>query len=90
MSEKEKRSVRPWDLFNKNMNRAPSFVQQQRHAICKDCPFYRKKVDQCKKCGCIMNQKTKLADAFCPVHKWDVYELDVRDVPYNIDLENNG
>jgi len=80
MSSEKRKTVRPWDLFNKNMNRAPSSVQQQRHAICKDCPFYRKKVDQCKKCGCIMNQKTKLADAFCPVHKWDVYSPSLEDL----------
>jgi hypothetical protein len=80
VSLEKRRAVRPWDLFNKNMNRAPSSIQQQRHAICKDCPFYRKSVDQCKKCGCIMNQKTKLADASCPVHKWDVYNPSLEDL----------
>ena len=80
-----RKPVRPWDLFNKNMNRAPSYIQQQRHLICKECPFYRKKLDQCKKCGCIMTQKTKLADAFCPVHKWDVYEPTLEEV-----LEDGG
>lgn len=80
-----RKPVRPWDLFNKNMNRAPSEIKQQRHDICKQCPFYRKKLDQCKKCGCIMDQKTKLADAFCPVHKWDVYEPTLEEV-----LEDGG
>lgn len=68
------RPVRPWDLFNKDMNRASSAVVLERLSVCQSCPFYRKKIDQCKKCGCIMKQKTKLADAFCPVHKWGKVE----------------
>lgn len=66
--------VRPWDLYNKNMNRVPSSVLQERLNICTTCPFYRNKLQQCKKCGCIMPQKAKLADAFCPVHKWGKFE----------------
>jgi hypothetical protein len=89
MSSEERRQVRPWDLFNKNMNRAPSEVKEQRHSICKGCPFYRKAIDQCKKCGCIMDQKTKLADASCPVHKWDVYVMSANEAPYDRDLEND-
>ena len=72
----EDRPVRPWDLFNKNMNRAPSAVQQERLSICQSCPFYRKSIKQCKKCGCIMPQKVKLADASCPVHKWGNYKIE--------------
>lgn len=66
--------VRPWDLFNKNMNRVPSYILQERLEICRSCPFFIKGVEQCKKCGCIMPQKAKLADAFCPVHKWEKFE----------------
>ena len=66
--------VRPWDLYNKNMNRAPSAVVQERLDICKTCPFFRSSIKQCKRCGCIMPQKAKLADAFCPEHKWGKFE----------------
>lgn len=45
-----------------------------RLAICADCPFYRKKIGQCKKCGCVMPQKVKLAGAVCPVGKWGTVE----------------
>jgi len=89
MTEDSRRPVRPWDLFNKNMNRVPSDVKQQRHAICKQCPFYRKGIDQCKKCGCIMDQKTKLADAFCPVHKWDVYSENIHNPTYKEDISDD-
>ena len=68
------RPVRPWDLYNKNMNRAPSHVVRERLDICQSCPFFRKSIQQCKQCGCIMPQKAKLADAFCPVHKWEKFE----------------
>lgn len=69
------RPVRPWDLYNKNMNRAPSSVVAERLEICKTCPFFRSSIQQCKKCGCIMPQKAKLADAFCPEHKWGKFEV---------------
>jgi hypothetical protein len=68
------RPVRPWDLYNKSMNRVPSSVLQERLEICEGCPFFRSSLKQCKKCGCIMPQKAKLADAFCPVHKWGKFE----------------
>lgn len=71
MSEKP---VRPWDLYNQNMKRVPSKVLIDRLKICEDCPFYRHSFKQCKKCGCIMPQKAKLADAYCPVHKWGKFE----------------
>lgn len=79
---KESKPVRPWDLFNKNMNRAPSAVQEYRLSICETCPFYRSSIKQCKKCGCIMPQKVKLADASCPVHKWDIYQPDIDEISY--------
>lgn len=66
--------VRPWDLFNKEMGRVPSSVLQERLSICEKCPFFRSSVKQCKKCGCIMTQKAKLADAVCPVDKWGKFE----------------
>jgi len=74
--------VRPWDLFNKNMNRVPSDIRMQRLEICRSCPFFISATQQCTKCGCIMPQKTKLADAYCPVHKWDVYVVDSNDTEY--------
>jgi hypothetical protein len=88
MSESPK-TVRPWDLFNKNMNRAPANIQEERLAICNSCPFYRKKVNQCKKCGCIMPQKVKLADASCPVDKWGHYVLEEKEVSYKEDWEKD-
>lgn len=80
--EEKKRTVRPWDLYNKNMNRAPSAVQQERLLVCQECPFYRKKIGQCKKCGCIMPQKVKLADAFCPIDKWGQHKIEESEVSF--------
>lgn len=87
--EEDRKPVRPWDLFNKNMNRAPSSVQQERLSICETCPFYRKGINQCKKCGCIMPQKVKLADAFCPVDKWGVYTIEESDVSFKESQEED-
>jgi hypothetical protein len=88
MSE-EKRQVRPWDLFNKNMNRAPSEVREERLSICRSCPFFIKHTEQCKKCLCIMPQKTKLADAFCPEHKWGQYVIQEKDVSFKESSEQD-
>lgn len=62
--------VRPWDIFNKNMERAMPIIQKKRMAICKSCPEFIRFTHQCKKCGCLMDAKTKLSDAVCPIGKW--------------------
>lgn len=62
--------VRPWDMFNKNMERVMPVIQQKRLDICKACPEFIRFTHQCKKCGCLMDAKTKLADATCPLNKW--------------------
>jgi len=80
--EENLRQVRPWDLFNKNMNRAPSDVVAKRLEICRSCPFLIKATEQCKKCLCIMPQKAKLADAYCPEHKWEVYKIEESQVSF--------
>lgn len=70
MSDNKK--VRPWDLFNKEMGRVDSEIYKKRLEICKECPELIKVTFQCKKCGCLMKQKSKLSDASCPLKKWDV------------------
>lgn len=64
------RPARPWDLFNKNIGRVETVIAQKRLAICKECPRYISSTTQCKECGCIMNLKTKLPNAECPLGKW--------------------
>lgn len=71
-----KNNVRPWDLFNKKMNRVSSKIQDERLKICEECPQFIKLTSQCKKCGCLMKQKTKLADASCPLNKWGKFILE--------------
>lgn len=64
------RPARPWDLFNKNIGRVETEIAEKRFAICKECPAYVKLTHQCKECGCVMNAKTKLPNASCPLNKW--------------------
>lgn len=66
----EQKPVRPWDLFNKNKERTTEELKEKRLAICRECEFFVSFTQQCLKCGCLMPLKTKLADAYCPVHKW--------------------
>lgn len=67
-------STRPWDLLNSDQPRASDKVAESRLAICNDCPFLVKFTQQCKKCGCFMSLKVKLAKAECPEGKWHAEE----------------
>jgi hypothetical protein len=60
---------RPWHLLNKD-NYVEDSVQLNRYSICLECPELINTTKQCKKCGCFMNQKTKLKMASCPIGKW--------------------
>jgi len=71
--------VRPWDLFNPNKDRVSDKAQERRMEICRACPFFIKITTQCSKCACIMTQKTKLADASCPIGKWGINSEDLKE-----------
>ena len=47
---------------------------EERKKICSLCPYLYKPTFTCKKCGCFMKIKTKLANAKCPEGKWDSVE----------------
>jgi len=63
-------SVKPWDLLNPNEPRSGEELKEQRISICRQCPEYISLTTQCKKCGCIMEMKTRLENAVCPIGKW--------------------
>ena len=67
------RPARPWDLFNKKIQRVTEEIANERFEICKACPQLIKLTNQCKKCGCLMHAKTKLPNASCPIGKWDIF-----------------
>ena len=73
--EQEERDVRPWDFLNPNTEYALEEIVDERYSICKVCPEFIKLTTQCKKCGCIMKAKTRLAQASCPIGKWGVYSV---------------
>lgn len=66
---KAKNSVTPIDLLNKN-NYIEKVESDKRMQTCLGCEHLIKLTHQCKKCGCLMNLKTKLKDATCPIGKW--------------------
>jgi uncharacterized membrane protein YvbJ len=61
--------TRPWDLLKAD-NKTTDTIASERYEICKSCPELIKLTKQCKKCGCFMNLKVKLAPAECPIGKW--------------------
>lgn len=75
----ERVKARPWDLLNKNIELVETELSEQRLNICKACPKYIKATHQCKECGCIMNLKTKLPHASCPLNKWEAVEPSFED-----------
>lgn len=70
-----KKNARPWDLFNAKIGRVPENIQKNRFDICKECPRFSKNLGICKECGCFMKEKTKLPNAFCPLHKWEEWSI---------------
>jgi hypothetical protein len=42
---------------------------QQRLAICQSCEFIVNN-DSCSKCSCLLANRTKYAESFCPEGKW--------------------
>lgn len=62
--------TRPWDILNPNVERATEEEASRRMSICEECPSLLKLTNQCKECGCVMNLKTKLEKATCPLSKW--------------------
>ena len=51
-------------------------IIDERWSHCEGCEHLIKATNTCKKCGCFMKVKTKVATASCPVGKWDkVYNL---------------
>lgn len=67
---KEKNGVTPLDLLNPKARKIDESHAQGRMNICKACPELIQLTDQCKKCGCFMQFKTKLEGAKCPLGKW--------------------
>ncbi len=57
-------------VLSKIADVADDTLAESRMDICRACPFYISLTHQCKKCGCIMNLKTKLKEAKCPVGNW--------------------
>lgn len=75
MDNLENKKARPWDIFNKNIEKVMVPEQEKRLSICKSCPELINLTTQCKKCGCLMNMKTKLPHAECPLGKWSKIKI---------------
>lgn len=81
-SNEKRRQARPWDMFNKNLGRVEESIHKERFALCLECPHLIQLTKQCTKCGCFMEMKTKLPNAFCPIGKWDAVDIDEENIPY--------
>lgn len=73
----ENKKARPWDLFNKNIQKVSEDISEKRMSICNSCEHLIALTSQCKKCGCFMNLKTKLPHAECPIGKWNQEKINI-------------
>ncbi len=48
---------------------------EERMAICKQCDHFFKQTRTCKKCGCFLVLKARIAPQKCPIDKWGKVEL---------------
>lgn len=62
--------TRPWDFLDINTEYVTKESAESRLALCKACPELIQLTSTCKKCGCFMIPKVKLAKASCPLEKW--------------------
>lgn len=67
---KEKNGVTPLDILNPNTEYIDDNEFNSRYNICLSCPELIKLSKQCRQCGCLMNVKTKMKAARCPLGKW--------------------
>jgi hypothetical protein len=70
----ENKKARPWDIFNKNIEKVGETISKERMSICNACTELLP-TGNCKKCGCFMSLKTKLPHAFCPLNKWGTLQI---------------
>ena len=63
-------TTRPWDLLDKSVPKTTDAEAKKRLEICNGCAHLTKLTQQCKKCGCFMHLKVKIAPAECPIGKW--------------------
>jgi hypothetical protein len=71
-------NLRPWDIFNKENEKISKEMQEERLKICNSCEFLIKKISVCQKCGCFMNKKTMMAEAACPIDKWQPIVINIK------------
>ena len=84
MEEEKKSAVTPLSLLNAK-NYGPKELGEARYAICQECPELIKVTKQCRRCGCFMVAKTKLANATCPLGKWQLwYNRTMTGQPYPV------
>ena len=69
VAQKQKFDLRKMNDRMKNVLLHDQDIIDKRRAICDDCEF---KIGlNCKKCGCFIAAKTRVATVGCPIGKWD-------------------
>jgi hypothetical protein len=62
-------NAKPWDILDPN-KRTNEDIYKERMDICRKCQFIINTTKTCRKCGCFMEIKTRIDNAYCPIGKW--------------------
>ncbi len=49
---------------------SPAELSSERLKMCVECEHFKKMIRQCEICGCMLDLKTKLLEADCPIGLW--------------------
>ena len=71
VANKKKFDLRSMKDRFKNIMLHDQDIIEKRWAECEKCEFLIKPTNNCKKCGCFMKVKTRVATASCPIGKWE-------------------
>lgn len=58
------------EIIKGKLTLAEGELARERIKVCEDCEAFGKMLRQCAVCHCIMDLKTKILSAKCPLDKW--------------------
>lgn len=68
--------ARPWHLLDHAKHIEDENIVKQRMDTCLSCEHLISITKQCGLCGCFMPAKTLLANAGCPISKWNRVDIE--------------
>lgn len=68
--EKDVAGIKVVEVIMEESDFSSQALIDQRLAICNPCEFVSENKDACSKCSCLLQNRTKYVESFCPEGKW--------------------